>query len=111
LLFRGGTSLLGFEQIYDVGAFPLLGLILMVVGLVLMPVQLAYLRHLEKRADIFAVEHIEEPESFASAMTKLAEQNLIDPSPGRLQELLLHDHPPISKRLEYTRASGNQPSA
>jgi len=108
LLFKRGTNLLGFEGIYDIGAFPLLTLILMIVGLILMPMQLGYQRHLEKQADIFAIEHIEKRQSFASAMTKLANQNLVDPSPGRLEELLLHDHPPISKRLRYTETEKNQ---
>jgi Zn-dependent protease with chaperone function len=73
-----------------------------------MPAQLGYLRRLEKQADMFAVEHIEKPRSFASAMTKLAKQNLIDPSPGKLEELLLYDHPPVSKRLSYTKTEDNQ---
>ncbi|MHC4260473.1 MAG: M48 family metalloprotease [Planctomycetota bacterium] len=77
VLFEAGTSVLAFEG------------------------QLWYSRHLEKRADIFAVEHIENPQSFASVMTKLASQNLIDTSPSRLEEVLLHDHPSISKRLSY----------
>jgi STE24 endopeptidase len=108
LLFKAGTTFLAFNQTCDIGAFPLLALILMAVGLILMPIQLGYLRRLEKQADIFAVEHIENPQSFASAMTKLANQNLIDPSPNRLEELLLYDHPPISKRLRYTNSERNQ---
>ena len=101
LLFEAGTRAFALEGVDDIAAFPLLALILMVVGLTLMPVQLAYLRHLEERADIFAMEHTGEPESFASAIDKLARQNLVDPCPSRLEELLLHDHPPISKRLRY----------
>jgi STE24 endopeptidase len=101
LLFEGGIRVFGFSGAHDIAAFPLLALILMVVGLTLMPIQLWFLRHLEKQADIFAVEHIENAQSFACALTKLAEQNLIDTSPGRLEELLLYDHPPILKRLRY----------
>ncbi|MHC4528328.1 MAG: M48 family metallopeptidase, partial [Planctomycetota bacterium] len=101
LLYGAGTGLLGFERIDDIGAFPLLALILMVVGLVLMPVQLGFLRHLERQADTFALAHIDDPERLASALVKLAEQNLIDPTPSRLEELLLYDHPPISKRLSH----------
>jgi len=108
LLYKTGADFLAFDRICDITAFPLLALILMLVGLILMPMQLGYLRHLEKQADIFAIEHIENPQSFASAMKKLSDQNLIDPSPGRLEELLLYDHPPISKRLRYTRAEKNQ---
>ncbi|HUW19112.1 MAG TPA: M48 family metallopeptidase [Sedimentisphaerales bacterium] len=101
LLFKEGTRLFAFADVYDIAAFPLLALILMAVWLLLMPIQLWYLRNLEQKADIFAVEHIENRGSFASAMTKLAKQNLADPSPTRLEELLLYDHPPVSKRLRY----------
>jgi len=103
LLFKTGLSLFGFDQIYDIAAFALLALILMMMGLLFMPIQNGFLRYLEKEADIFALEHIEDPQSFASAMTKLGCQNLIDPSPGRWEEVLLYNHPPISKRLRYTK--------
>jgi STE24 endopeptidase len=101
LLYKWEADSLGLEVIHDMAAFPLLALILMALGLVLVPMQLWYLRHLERQADMFAVEHIEEPESFGSAIRKLAKQNLIDASPSRLEEVLLYDHPPVSKRLGY----------
>jgi STE24 endopeptidase len=103
VLFNAGARLFGVEEIHDIAGFPLLALILTGVGLVLLPVQLGYLRHLERKADMFAVAHIEKAESFGSALGKLAEQNLIDASPSRLEELLLYDHPPVSKRLRYTQ--------
>lgn len=106
LLFGIAAASLGYA-IHDVAAFALLALFLMGIGLVLMPLQLAFSRRLEKQADLFALEHIEDGECFASAITKLAGQNLADPSPSRLQELLLYDHPPISKRLAYIRSAAN----
>jgi len=110
LLFEAGVSLLAFNEIYDIAAFPLLALILMAVGLILMPIQQGYLRHLEKQADMFAINHIHNNQSFVSAMTKLASQNLSDPSPSKWEELLLYDHPPISKRLRYASTEKNQQS-
>jgi STE24 endopeptidase len=107
VLFRTGTNWLGFDRLYDIGAFPLLTLILMAVGLVLMPLQLAFMRALEKQADTFAVEHIANSESLASALEKLTDQNLVDTSPSKSEELLLYDHPPISKRLSYIRQNQN----
>jgi len=107
LLLRAGAGFFAFNEIYDIAAFPLLALILMIVGLILMPMQNGYLRHLEKQADAFALNHIQNKGSFISAITKLGEQNLSDPSPGRLEELLLYDHPPISKRLRYARTFCN----
>ena len=108
LLFERGLSFFGFDRIYDIAAFALLALILMLMGLLFTPIQNGYMRHLEKQADIFAIEQQEDPQSFSSAMTKLANQNLIDPSPGRCVELLFYDHPPISRRLRYVGTKKNQ---
>jgi len=109
LLFEAGIGLFGFDHIYNIAAFPLLALILMVLGLFLMPVQNGYMRLLEKQADMFALGHIQNKEDFASAITKLAAQNLADPSPSKLVELLLYTHPPISRRLRYARGKEENP--
>jgi STE24 endopeptidase len=101
LLFKAGVSFLAFNEVYNIAAFPLLSLILMAVGLILMPIQQGYLRHLEKQSDIFAIDHIQNKQIFVSAMTKLAGQNLSDPSPSRWEVIFLYDHPPISERLRY----------
>lgn len=101
LLLTKAISLFGFGYIYDIAAFPLLLLVLMITGLALMPIQNAYMRYLEKQADLFALDQIQNNESFVSAMKKLTEQNLIDPAPSKLVELLMYTHPPISKRVAY----------
>jgi len=101
LLVETGIARFGFDHIHDIAAFPLLALILMIAGLISMPIQNAYLRHLEKQADMFAIDHIPDNHSFISAIKKLSDQNLSDPSPSSLVELLLYDHPPIAKRLAY----------
>jgi len=103
VLLEAGTGVFGFDGIDDIAAFPLLALILLMVELALMPVQNGYLRHLEKQADIFALDHTRNRQSFASAITKLASQNLSDPSPGRFAKLFLYTHPPISERLRYAK--------
>ena len=103
LLFESGLHLFGFQEISDIGAFPLLGLCLMLAGLSLMPIQQGFVRHLEKQADLFAVKRIGNHQNFASALRKLANQNLRDPYPSRIEELLFYDHPPIGKRLQYTK--------
>ncbi len=107
-LFARGMVFLGFNEISDIAGFPFLSLILMIIGLIFMPIQNGYMRHLEKQADIFAIDHIQSKQSFTSVITKLSNQNLSDPSPSRWEELLLYDHPPISKRLSYTRTESNQ---
>ncbi|UCE98721.1 MAG: M48 family metalloprotease, partial [Planctomycetota bacterium] len=108
LLFARVTAALNFSEISDIAGFPLLAIVLMILGLAFIPVQNSYLRRLEKKADIFAAQHIDSPNSFISAMTKLAEQNLADPNPERWEELLFYDHPPISKRLRYVTTKNNK---
>lgn len=101
LVYKVMLNLFGFSYVYDIAAFPLLVLILMIAGLLFMPVQNGFLRYLEKQADLFALEHINNRHSFISALAKLGKQNLSDPSPSRFVELMLYTHPPISKRLHY----------
>ncbi|MHC4456941.1 MAG: M48 family metallopeptidase [Planctomycetota bacterium] len=108
LLFKTVATFFGFAEIFDIAAFPLLALILFLIGLMLLPSQLAFLRHLETQADKFAISHIQNKESFHSAMTKLGNQNLSDPNPGRLEVILLYDHPPISKRLRLASGEKSQ---
>lgn len=50
---------------------------------------------------MFTIRHIQNRDSYISAITKLSEQNLSDPSPGKFVELFLYTHPPIAKRLSY----------
>jgi STE24 endopeptidase len=101
ILFKISLGIFGLSQISDIAAFPLLALILMLIGLFFIPIQNGFLRYIEKQADIFALSHITNKESFVSAITKLGSQNLSDPSPGKLVEILFHTHPPISKRVLY----------
>jgi len=103
VLFKAGLNIFGLGQIDDIAAFPLLALIVMLMGLTLLPLQNAYLRRLEKQADLFALKHAQSGESFVSAITKLGNQNLSDPSPSKWEEIFLYDHPPVSKRLDYAK--------
>ena len=101
VLFSRASNQLGFENICDIAAFTLLLLFLLLVGFVLLPIQNGYSRHLEKQADMFALARTSNNQNLASALLKLANQNLSDPSPNRLVELFLYDHPPIGKRVAY----------
>ena len=91
----------GFKQIYDIAAFPLLVLILLLIGLVFIPLQNGFLCYLEKKADMFALSHIRNKESFISMLKKLSGQNLSDPAPGKLVRILFYTHPSISERVGY----------
>jgi STE24 endopeptidase len=95
--------ILGYQHIYDIAAFPVLCLILGAFGFILMPIQNAYSRKLERECDRYAIKKTNDPEAFVSTMDKLAEQNLADRNPNRFVEILFYGHPPISKRIEMAR--------
>lgn len=95
------TAYFGFAHAYDIAGVPLLMLLIIALGTAFTPLQNAYSRYLEKRADLFAIGHIDSPERLISALVKLARQNLADPAPGRLTEWLLYDHPSVPRRVRY----------
>jgi STE24 endopeptidase len=70
-------------------------------------VQNAYVRYIERKADRFTLEMTNDPEAFKQSLAKLAEMNLADPDPPRLEQILLHTHPSIADRQrvcdQYTR--------
>ena len=99
--FNKSLGFFGFKQIYDIAAFPLLALIMLLIGLVFIPLQNGFLRYLEKEADMFALGHIGNKESFISMLKKLGEQNLSDPAPGKIVRILFYTHPSISERIGY----------
>lgn len=95
--------ILGYQYIHDIAAFPVLCLVLGVFGFILLPIQNAYSRKLERTCDRYAIKRTKDPEAFISTMDKLAEQNLADRNPTRLVEIFFYDHPPIAKRIEMAR--------
>lgn len=83
----------------DLAGMPALALILISVSLIALPLINSYSRWREAAADRFALDTIDQPDSFIRAMEKLAEQNLTDRNPNRLMEIVFHSHPPIDKRI------------
>ena len=92
----GPLDLTGRE---DIAGMPTLALVLVAVSLLALPLLNGYSRWREATADRFALDTIDDPDSFARAMDKLAGQNLADRSPHRLFEILFHSHPAIDKRI------------
>jgi STE24 endopeptidase len=81
-------------------ALPLLSIVASVVGMFVMPLQNAYSRYIERKADAYALNLTENPDAFASGLNKIAEISLADPDPPRLEQVLLHSHPTIAERRE-----------
>ena len=104
-VLRAAPRLTGTDTLADRRSLPVLGLAFAIVGLALTPVQLTYSRHIERRADSFAIALTRNPRAYASAMQRLATSNLSDPQPSRLTTWLLHSHPPIAERIAAAERS------
>jgi STE24 endopeptidase len=94
-----GVGYFGFESVADVAALPLFGIVLGLFGLVTMPLDNVYSRWRERLADKYALEMTGNGTAFASAMTRLANQNLAEVDPELWVEILLHSHPALAKRI------------
>jgi STE24 endopeptidase len=101
VVLRRALPTFGFAELSDLGAFPLLALCLFGFGLAVMPLNNAFSRWRERKADRTALELTRNPDGFIRAMRKLAEQNLADLSPHPFIEFLLHDHPSLARRITW----------
>jgi len=89
----------GFNGISDVAAFPALGILLGAYGLFTMPIQNAFSRWRENMADDYALQSTGKRAAFASAFTRLANQNLGEVDPERWVVFLFYSHPPLGERI------------
>jgi STE24 endopeptidase len=89
----------GFSGPADVAAFPALGLILGSYGLITMPLENAVSRWRENMADDYALQSTGKREAFASAFTRLANQNLGEVDPEKWVVWLFYSHPPLGERI------------
>lgn len=99
---------LGLAGRADVAALPLLVLALAVFGVISLPLQNAYSRWREVRADQYALQLTGRPQAFANALTRLANQNLAEADPEPWVVFLLYSHPPIRQRLALVVARAPQ---
>ena len=106
LVLRWGAAALGSAGPADPAAMPLFGLVLGTFGLVTMPLTGGWSRWRERLADQYALDSTHKPAAFASALARLANQNLAEADPEPWVEFLLYSHPALSKRIamaeEYT---------
>lgn len=106
LCLKSGMIFLGFEKISDVATMPLLFLVLGTYGLITMPLSNAYSRWRERMADQYAISISEKPHAYASALIRLANQNLAEIEPEPLVEFVLHSHPSLGKRIAMAQSNG-----
>lgn len=93
----------GFSGVSDAAAFPALGLIIGAYGLVAMPLENAVSRWRERLADEYALQATGKGEAFASAFTRLANQNLGEVDPEKWVVFLFYSHPPLGERIARAR--------
>jgi STE24 endopeptidase len=108
LVLRRTRERTGVSEVADEASLPLLALLMTAMGLVLMPVQAAFSRAIERGADRFAVELTRNGDAYVRAMQRLAAQSLADPDPPRPVVVMLYSHPPIVERIRAAREAGRR---
>jgi STE24 endopeptidase len=113
LVLNWAVGYFGFTGPADIAAFPVLLLIFGAYGLITMPFENAVSRWRESMADDYALESTGKTQAFASAFTRLANQNLgeVDPEPWVVW--MFYSHPPLGERIEkanHWKASAVQQS-
>jgi STE24 endopeptidase len=99
-----GVSYFGFSGPADVAAMPLLILVMGAYGFVTMPLGNAFSRWRERRADEYALGVTHNGPAYASALARLANQNLAEADPEPWVEFLLYSHPALQRRISMAQA-------
>lgn len=93
----------GYKMIWGYESIVLIYFTTTILSIPLIPLANAFSRRLEKEADEFALRATGDVSAFISTMKRLGEQNLADVNPGRFYEIMLYDHPPISRRIALAK--------
>jgi STE24 endopeptidase len=80
---------------------PLLLFLVALGGLLAAPVQNLVSRHIEARADLFALDLTRDPDAFISMQRRLAETNLSDPDPPAAWQWFFGSHPTAAQRVAF----------
>jgi Zn-dependent protease with chaperone function len=91
----------GFNQLADPASLPLLALLASVVSLAVTPLVLAFSRHQEQEADVFALELTRDNHAAATTFVRLQEENLSVPRPGTWYMLWRGSHPSLGDRVDF----------
>jgi len=100
LALKWAIDYFGFTGPADIAAFPALMLIFSAYGLLTMPIENAVSRWRESMADDYALQSTGKSDAFASAFTRLANQNLGEVDPEKWVVFMFYSHPPLGERIE-----------
>ena len=106
LVLKWGVGIFRFEGVWDIAALPLFAVVVGAYGLVTMPLSNAISRWRERRADEYALHATGKGQAYASALARLANQNLAEADPEPWVEWLLYSHPALSRRIEHAKSIG-----
>jgi STE24 endopeptidase len=109
LILHGVVAAGLYRSLTDAATLPFFFLLTGVFSLIVMPISNSYSRLIEYQADEYALQSTHKVESFKSAMTRLANQNLAEIEPSPVVEILFHSHPSISKRLKHAEEFAARP--
>jgi len=104
LVMNWAVSSFDFTGIADVAAFPALTLVVSLYGLLTMPLSNGFSRWRERLADEYSLKSTGKNEAFASAFTRLANQNLSEIDPEKWAVVLFYSHPPLGERIAMAKA-------
>lgn len=110
LALQAGTQRLGYLDPADPITLPLLAAVLGIYQLLTGPLENAYSRWRERRADVYALQATANGSAYASALTRLANQNLSEVDPPLLVEALLYSHPALKSRIALALAFASAPT-
>ena len=103
LALDSAVSFFSFTSPADIAALPALMLILTTYGLLTSPINNAISRWRENMADDYALSSTQKGEAFASAFTRLANQNLGEIDPEKWVVFMFYSHPPLGERIEKAK--------
>jgi STE24 endopeptidase len=104
LALTWAVSSFSFTSVADIAAFPALTLVISLYGLLTMPLENGFSRWRERLADEYSLKATGKNEAFASAFTRLANQNLGEIDPEKWVIFLFYSHPPLGERIEMAKA-------
>jgi STE24 endopeptidase len=103
---KWGVGRFGLDGVDDVAGLPWLMLVLGAFGLLTAPLTNVWSRWRERLADRYAVQATGKPLAFASALVRLADQNLNEVEPPRWVAFWLSGHPPMGERIAAAKSQG-----
>lgn len=106
LAMNWAISAFGLTGVADPAGLPALVVLLSLYQLVTMPIENAFSRWREGKADDYALTATGKPDAYASAFTRLANQNLSDIDPEPWVVVLFYSHPPLNARIAKAEAWG-----